>query len=78
MNPEHTYLFAQFANQALNPDDPNDPTAVEMRRIATENKLTVSFNKLGGDYGGACVMPPDNQVNVSLIKGMDNQWRVFI
>jgi hypothetical protein len=27
--------------------------------------------------GGACVMPPENQVNVTLMQGHDNKWRVF-
>ena len=27
--------------------------------------------------GGACVMPPENQVQVGLVEGRDKKWRVF-
>ena len=78
MRPELTYLFRKFNDQVLNPDDPNDPTVVEIRGIAAENRLTVAFRKIEAGRGGACVEPPRNQVTIALIKGLDNQWRVFI
>lgn len=70
-----SYLFDQFKNAVVT-DAKDDPVKVEMTKIAEENGLTVRFQKFGKS-GGACVMPPHNQVNVTLMQGHDNQWRVF-
>jgi hypothetical protein len=72
---DYSYLFEQFHNAVVT-DDKNDAVKAEMNRVAKENGLTLKFNKLG-QGGGACVMPPPNQVNVTLTQGADNKWRVF-
>lgn len=72
----YSYLFDQFRNAVVT-DDKNDPVKEEITKVAKENGLTVRFQKFG-QGGGACVMPPDNQVNVTLTQGADNKWRVFM
>ena len=72
---DYSYLFDHFRNAVVT-DDKNDPVKAEMNKVAEENGLTLRFNKLG-QGGGACVMPPSNQVSVTLTQGADNKWRVF-
>lgn len=72
---DYSYLFDQFRNAVVT-DDKNDPVKAEMNKVASENGLTLRFNKLG-QGGGACVMPPPNQVSVTLTQGADDKWRVF-
>jgi hypothetical protein len=73
---DYSYLFDQFKNAVVG-DDKTDPVKVEMNKIANDNGLVLKFNKMG-QGGGACVMPPSNQVNVTLTQGADNKWRVFM
>ena len=72
---DYSYLFDQFKNAVVT-DDKNDAVKAEMSKVAKENGLTLRFNKMG-QGGGACVMPPPNQVGVTLTQGADNKWRVF-
>jgi hypothetical protein len=76
LNPGDAHLFRQFTDQVVT-DDANDPVRKEIQKIANDNGLTVRFNKVGAGMGGACVMPPPNQVNVALVEGRDKKWRVF-
>jgi len=70
------YLFRTFIDRVVT-DDANDPVREEIRKLGCDNGLTVAFNKVGGDEVVACVMPPENQVNIDLIQGGDDNWRVF-
>ncbi|MEZ0260702.1 MAG: hypothetical protein ACAH80_06810 [Alphaproteobacteria bacterium] len=74
---DYSYLFDQFKNKVVDTKDPQDPVAADIRKVAKENGLTVSFNKVG-QGGGACVMPPANQVTINLTQGADNKWRVYM
>lgn len=78
MKPEQEYLFRAFEDVVVDPDDQNDVQAAEIRKIAAANGLTVKFNKVGAGFGGATVMPPANQVTISLFKGVDQKWRVSL
>ncbi len=71
----YDYLFKKFEDKVIS-DDANDPVKKDIKTIARENGLTVKFNKVGGGMGGACVMPPDNQVTINLTQGADDKWRV--
>lgn len=69
------YLFDQFRNCVVDRDNPKDPVVEQMTEIANKHNLVLDFFKINED-GGAAVMPPDNQVTVSLLQGDDNLWRV--
>lgn len=73
----YRYLFAHLFNKEADCDNPNDPVVREIEDIAKKNKLSVVFNKMGEYEGGAAVMPPPNQVTVTLSQGADNKWRIF-
>ncbi|TAL27817.1 MAG: hypothetical protein EPN97_16330 [Alphaproteobacteria bacterium] len=72
---DSSYLFEQFKNREVT-DAKDDPVKTEITEIAKKNGLTVKFNKVG-QSGGACVMPPANQVTINLVQGHDNKWRVW-
>lgn len=69
------HLFSAFIDQVVTDDD-SDPVKKEIEKVANQNGLTVAFNKLGVT-GGATVVPPENQVTVTLAQGGDNKWRVL-
>lgn len=74
---DYSYLFRKFEDKAVDTANSADPVATEIRKVAKDNGLTVKFNKVGYG-GGAAVMPPPNQVTISLTQGADHKWRVFI
>lgn len=72
----YSYLFEQFKNREVCLEDKQDTVVAEMENIAATNGLSIVFNKMG-EEGGACVMPPSNQVTVTLTQGADDKWRVY-
>ncbi|MFN7114325.1 MAG: hypothetical protein ACK4PK_08190 [Alphaproteobacteria bacterium] len=71
---DNSHLFEDFRNLVVTDSD-QDGTRLNILRRATENGLTVAFNKIG-ETGGATVLPPENQVTVNLKQDSAGLWRV--
>lgn len=75
---KHAYLFRNFEDAIVDFNDANDAVKAAIEVVAKQNNLTVRFNRVGGGFGGATVMPPANQVTIDLFKGVDQKWRVSL
>jgi hypothetical protein len=74
---DYSYLFNKYAGRVVDPDNKQDPLIKEITQVGTDNGLDVHFVRTGPDWGGAAVMPRDNEVRISLAKGADRQWHIL-